>query len=126
MKWFDRLFISSEEEQKSRDLTAQLVALEQERLASGLDSPEKAQARIKLIQDSAFQSEQDLSPSTGFVQGLKEGADNIRTAVGSTIDGAVGLTWRMIPWQVWAILVAGLLLYLAPLFLPAITRRLSR
>lgn len=45
----------------------------------------------------------DAQVGTAFDEGLKEGADTIRTRVGGVINSATGLTFRLIPWQVWVI-----------------------
>lgn len=47
------------------------------------------------------------SPAEGFQEGLADGADNIRKFVSKGINGVVGTSLRIIPWQVWA----GLAIY---------------
>jgi hypothetical protein len=65
----------------------------------------------------------NISPAKGFEEGLQEGADNIRGAVGAAIDNTVGLTWRIVPWQIWALAAAYLLFLTSGLWIPILTKR---
>ena len=52
----------------------------------------------------------DTQIRTAFGEGVSEGADNIRGAVGDTINGVTGTVASLIPWQVW-LAVAGWLVW---------------
>lgn len=54
------------------------------------------------------------NPSAGFAEGLGDGARNIRTTVSDAINGTVGFTFKLVPWQLWAVLG----IYLAFITLP--------
>jgi hypothetical protein len=41
------------------------------------------------------------SPAEGFREGLAEGANNIRKTISSGINGVLGTSLRIIPWQIW-------------------------
>jgi hypothetical protein len=50
--------------------------------------------------------------NSAFVEGLHDGADNIRRGIGGTINGIVGNAFRLIPWQVWVIGALALFFYI--------------
>jgi len=41
--------------------------------------------------------------TTAFEEGWNDGADNIRGAIGGTVNAVVGTPFKLIPWQVWLI-----------------------
>ena len=58
-----------------------------------------------------------------FARGWHEGEDNIRNTIGSTIKGALGTVYRIVPWWVWLALLAGLAAYIG---LPMLAARKAR
>lgn len=101
--------------------TARLLELNQAAAARGAISPAEAARRAALITETPTGI---MSPSEGFAQGWEEGAASIRKAVGETINTTAGTVWKMIPWQLWAILGVALAIYLAPILLPRLARAL--
>jgi hypothetical protein len=73
---------------------------------------ENERDRLKYGEDWFAQTERNLGNGAiadvegevddAFWQGWGEGADNIRSVVGGTIDGDSGGLASAIPWQVWA------------------------
>ena len=50
--------------------------------------------------------------------GLNDGARNIRTTVSDAVNGTVGFTFKLVPWQLWVVLGVYLAFITAPYWLP--------
>ena len=98
------------------DETAYQEGLEADRKNAAITEDLK---RRGLITDADYQIAQehyaaaaaydpDAAIQDAFEEGWDEGADNIRNAVGSTINAVVGTPLKLIPWQLW--LAAGIYL----------------
>jgi len=111
----DYLFVDEDTIAKDTEVTEKLDALNRRELEERSISEQEYRERLSRLSNTAFPDfregtseegrifdQPELSPAAGFGEGLQEGADNIRKTVGKTINGAVGLTWKLIPWQVWA------------------------
>ena len=64
--------------------------------------------------------QEGLSPAAGFGEGLQDGAKNIRDTVSGAINGGLGLTFKLIPWQIWAALLVYLAFITAPIWMGAL------
>lgn len=58
-------------------------------------------AQLHYAQSAAY--DPDAAINEAFLEGLDDGADNIRGAVGGTIDTVLGTLLKTIPWQLWLI-----------------------
>lgn len=109
MSFLSKLFygVDLDEEQKRNDeLNAQLAA---ENLRSrdkyaaeygeGFADNYYAQAEAHRLEGNFSDVSGEVSQA--FDEGLAQGADNIRNAVGNTINRTVGSAFSIIPWQVW-------------------------
>lgn len=65
-----------------------------------LISDQEARESQQRINDS-LSYDPDDAIGEAFGEGFDDGADNIRGAVGSTINAAVGTPLKLIPWQLW-------------------------
>lgn len=85
--------------------------------AAGVVSEDEANVTLNRIQQNAFPfifQQEGTNVTNGFTQGLQEGADNIGKFTEKTIGTATSLSFRLIPWQVWAIAIVVGLIWLAP------------
>lgn len=124
MNLFDRIMLKlyGPDPAEVQATTEGLLALNDQAAARGAISPEEAARRSDLIVNTPSGI---FTPSEGFEEGLSEGADNIRKTISGGINATVGTIWKMIPWQVWALAIAALAIWLLVTFGPAIGRRLK-
>lgn len=114
MSWLlDKWFGVDDEEKRAAELDAKLAALNRQKLEEGKVSQDLFDTweanRIKagadgLGGDAEFSDDIDQA----FMEGMDEGADNIRGLATDTINTVVGTPLKIIPWQIW--LAAGLYL----------------
>lgn len=67
----------------------------------------------------------NLSPVGGFTEGIGDGADNIRKFVGGAMNTTAGTFLRLIPWQIWLILLIVAAFYTLPIwsrFIPKVSK----
>ncbi len=108
---------------RAEQLTQEHIDLVNRRLVLGLDTPEEAQTainRIRLNGDAIVNYQiPELAPTNGFVEGLKEGRDNItdaaRNTITATFQEGFKTAWQIIPAWLWVLVGFGVILYLAPL-----------
>lgn len=100
------------DEEKATDLetTAKLKQLAWQKYQNGTyDLQTYNEVIARLDGSSAIVQNADEAISDAFVEGAKEGADNIAKTIQKTTDFALGSVWSFIPWQVkvGAVLVAA-------------------
>lgn len=103
-------FYAPGEQQRSDDLDAQRIALEERRAQMGLITPQQAQSNIANIQGERVNVGAQLDDA--FVEGAKEGYDATTGAIKSTIAAPFKFTWDIIPWQLMLAGVVALFFYL--------------
>lgn len=127
MSWLTDWFVGgmTEQEQadnlkKTQDLAAKRIAA---REAAGTLTPEEESARYQSIFTQQIDG-QDQAAADGFVEGAKEGLQNVLDAPGKVV-GAVGdasssMLWgivKNIPWWVWVGGAVALFVWLGGLML---------
>lgn len=130
----DYIFVDEETVAASNRADRELDALNRRQREAGSITEQEYRARLARLTNNAFPDfvtdtgergrlfdQPGTNPSAGFGEGLKEGADNIRRTVSTAINESVGFTFKLVPWQVWAIGAAYLLFVTAPWWLPAFT-----
>jgi hypothetical protein len=97
----DYAFLDSGEVTRGKDLDSKLMAEAQADYARGLVSDEQAAASFARLQESAFDNQvAKSSPAAGFVEGWKDGYNNVKGAIQKITSGALGGVWGLIPWQI--------------------------
>lgn len=97
----------SAEQQRSNELDAQLAALNQKALADGTYN-QSTFDQAEFNRQRGQVADVNAEVSTAFGQGIQDGANNIRGAVGS----AVSFPFKLIPWQLWAVGAVALFFYM--------------
>jgi len=126
---FGSVFVSDAEMERGRMLDDQLTRLTGEREAQGYISAEQAlqtYGRISQTTPEALLHDPMSSPLAGFVEGAREGADNIRKTAGGAINEIFGLAARLIPWQVWLVLGVLIVIWLWPMLGPIVGSRIAK
>jgi len=103
MSWLPNWLLGTdpdEDERRGAEADAKNEALNKKLHDEGLlDDSEYADARRNIergrIVDASDQVDQ------AFLEGLDEGAGNIRRTVGGTVNLAIGTPLKLIPWQIW-------------------------
>jgi hypothetical protein len=130
------LFVDSETVDASNEADRKLDQLNRDKLDQGAITKDDYRERLARLTNNAFPDfigdngergkifeQPGTNPVGGFVEGLKEGADNIRNTASAAINGSVGLTFKLIPWQIWALILGYLLFVTASFWLPLLTRK---
>lgn len=129
MAWFglDKLILGVDldaEEARGRQLDADKDKLDAQRQESGYWTQETYDlARDQSATGQTGNVTQEVN--TAFGTGFQEGADNVRTTIGGTINGTVGQVFRLIPWQVWVLGIVAAVIYFWPA-LSLAARRFSK
>lgn len=119
----DLLFIDEAEINRGLDLDNRLLAEVQGDYSRGALTEEQANQQISNLQQSAFQYQvEQASPSAGFVEGWKEGYNNVKNAIQGVTSGFLGGVWGLIPWQVKVAAAIGAVIYFWPVIRPLVGR----
>jgi hypothetical protein len=128
---FNYAWIDEDNIAMGRDADNKLTTLVQEKYAAGAVSQEEAELTLSRIQLNAFPSypggklfeQPGTNVALGFQEGLEEGAAGIGKFATKTISTATGLTWKIIPWQIWLALAIAAVVYAWPFIGPALAAR---
>lgn len=123
----DLLFVDGETVDASNEADRKLDQLNRSQWEAGKITEQDYRERLARLTNNAFPDfvtdtgergrlfeQPGTNPSAGFMEGLGDGARNIRTTVSDAINGTVGFTFKLVPWQLWAVLG----IYLAFITLP--------
>jgi len=103
MSWIPNWILGTdpeEDEARGRAADDANAALNKEMHERGLlsdDDYKTAQANIDRGRIDDAEAEIDQA----FLEGLDEGAANVRSTIGGTINTVIGTPLKLIPWQVW-------------------------
>jgi hypothetical protein len=125
---FGYLFVPESEVTRSNELDNRLAQEVADDAARGVTTQEQADltySRIAAGSIGAQMRNPETSPTQGFIDGLYEGAGNIRKFGENTIGTVFGLGARIIPWQVWLALGLALIIWLWPFVGPIFKRRFA-
>lgn len=108
------LWVDQETVDSGRAADSQLEALAKRDLDRGIYSPEQYQVTMDRLAANKFEpggifDQEGTDVVGGFMDGAKEGLNNIQTSVKESVRGTINFSLGFIPWQAW-ILIA---LYLA-------------
>jgi len=126
----DYLFVDEDVVAKDIETTKKLDELNQRELEDHSISDQDYRERLARLTNTAFPDyvnpdgetgrifdQPELSPASGVADGLKEGANRFRDAISNVVTGSLGLTARLIPWQIWAAVIVYLLWLTSPWWL---------
>jgi hypothetical protein len=127
MSWLPNWILGTDpEDDERRGLEADEAnqRLNQQMHDQGLLSDENyriAQANIDKgrINDASAEIDQ------AFLEGLDEGAGNIRRGIGGTINTVIGTPLKLIPLNLWLIIIGAAAFYFWPVISPIIRRTLK-
>lgn len=118
MAWLglDKLFLGVDldaEQKKSDALDHEITTQNQFLVERGVWTPDQyAQFEADEARPtSAYHQDVVGQVNTAFGEGLQEGITKERGFLGGAIDSTVGNFFKLIPWQLWAIGAAALLIY---------------
>ena len=110
MSWISRILYGvdlDEEQARGTALDEQLRQDAADSLASGRYDQAAYDQAMQHIDQGAI-TDVTGSVTDAFYQGMGEGAANIRGTVGSAISSP----FKLIPWQLWLVVIVGLFLYM--------------
>ena len=93
------------EQARGEELDRRIAEEQAKLLARGIWTDDQYSAAVANTQGNQS-SGYDTQIRTAFGEGVSEGADNIRGAVGDTINSVTGTVGSIIPWQVWLAVAA--------------------
>jgi len=101
---------SAEAEENYRRLQEDLRAQTERRQSEGTISDDTLVINNLLLETPL--DDQNAAASSGFVEGLAEGRDNIKAAINTGVTGTLGGVLKAIPWTVWVIAAVVAFFYL--------------
>jgi multidrug efflux pump subunit AcrA (membrane-fusion protein) len=94
-------------ERQQREYQARLDA----RRAAGTITEAQYSVGLQAIENSR-PLDQDAAAAAGFIEGAREGLDNVTGAVNRTLAGTVNAVFSSIPWQIWALGAVALFVWM--------------